>query len=160
MAEQSYEFTLEGINRLKEEAERRKTVERSEIAERIKVALSFGDLSENSEYDEAKLAQAMNESRIQELENLLKNAKLIEEDEIDKTKVALGGKVTLQDIETKEETEYTLVSSKEEDIFENKISTNSPVGAAIVGKKKGQTVNVTTPTGILKYKIVKIGNGK
>lgn len=157
MAEQSYDLTLEGINRLKDELDRRKTEERSEIAERIKVALSFGDLSENSEYDEAKNAQAVNESRITELENLLKNARLIEEDDISKTRVALGGKVTLQDVETKEETEYILVSSKEEDIFENKISTDSPVGAAIIGKKKGQTVNVTTPTGILKYKIVKIG---
>ncbi len=157
MAEQSYDFTLEGINRLKDELERRKTEERSDIAERIKVALSFGDLSENSEYDEAKLAQAMNESRIAELENLLKNARLIEEEDIDKSKVALGGKVTLQDMQSKEETEYLLVSAKEEDIFENKISTDSPVGAAIVGKKKGQVVKVTTPTGILKYKITKIG---
>lgn len=157
MAEQSYDFTLEGINRLKDELEKRKTEDRSEIAERIKVALSFGDLSENSEYDEAKLAQAMNESRIAELENLLKNARLIEEEDISKTKVALGGKVTLQDMQTNEKTEYLLVSSKEEDIFENKISTDSPVGAAIVGKKKGQIVNVTAPTGILKYKIIKIG---
>lgn len=158
MADQKvYEFTLEGINRLKEELEKRKVEDRSEIAERIKVALSFGDLSENSEYDEAKLAQAMNEARIMELENLLKNAKLIEEEDIDKTRVALGGKVTLQDTETKEEVEYTLVSSKEEDIFENRISTESPVGAAIVGKKKGSTVNVATPGGMLKYKIVKIG---
>ncbi|NCC84232.1 MAG: transcription elongation factor GreA [Clostridia bacterium] len=157
MTEQTYDFTLEGINRLKEELEKRKTEDRSEIAERIKVALSFGDLSENSEYDEAKMAQAMNEGRIAELENLLKNARLIEEDDISKTKVALGGKVTLQDVETKEETEYTLVSSKEEDIFERKISTESPVGAAIVGKKKGQSVSVATPRGILRYKIVKIG---
>ncbi len=158
MAEQqTYEFTLEGINRLKDELERRKVEDRSEIAERIRVARSFGDLSENSEYDEAKMAQAMNESRIQELENLLKNAKLIEEEDISKTRIALGGKVTLQDLETKEETEYTLVSSKEEDIFENRISTDSPVGAAIVGKKKGQTVNVATPSGMIKYKIVKIG---
>ena len=94
MTEQTYDFTLEGINRLKEELEKRKTEDRSEIAERIKVALSFGDLSENSEYDEAKMAQAMNEGRIAELENLLKNARLIEEDDISKTKVALGGKVT------------------------------------------------------------------
>ncbi len=155
--QQTYDFTLEGINRLKEELEKRKTEDRSEIAERIKVALSFGDLSENSEYDEAKLAQAMNEGRIAELENLLKNARLIEEDDISKTKVALGGRVTLQDIETKEETTYTLVSSKEEDIFENKISTESPVGQAIVGKKKGQNVSVATPGGMLRYKIVKIG---
>ncbi len=157
MAEQSYDFTLDGINSLKEELEKRKTEDRSEIAERIKVALSFGDLSENSEYDEAKMAQAMNEGRIAEIENLLKNARLIEVDDISKTKVALGGKVTLQDAETKEETIYTLVSSKEEDIFENKISTDSPVGAAIFGKKKGQNVSVATPGGMLRYKIIKIG---
>lgn len=152
-----YEFTLDGINRLKEELERRKVEDRAEIAERIKVALSFGDLSENSEYDEAKLAQAENEGRIAELENLLKNAKLIEEDDISKTKVALGGKVTLLDMASNQEEEYTLVSAKEEDIFEGRISTESPVGSAIVGKEAGDEVKVHTPAGILKYKIIQIG---
>ena len=152
-----YEFTLDGINRLKEELERRKVEDRAEIAERIKVALSFGDLSENSEYDEAKLAQAQNEGRIAELENLLKNAKLIEEDDISKTKVALGGKVTLLDMASKQEEEYTLVSAKEEDIFEGRISTESPVGSAIIGKEAGDVVKVPTPAGLLKYKIIQIG---
>jgi transcription elongation factor GreA len=152
-----YEFTLDGINRLKEELERRKVEDRAEIAERIKVALSFGDLSENSEYDEAKLAQAQNEGRIAELENLLKNAKLIEEDDISKTKVALGGKVTLLDMASNQEEEYTLVSAKEEDIFEGRISTESPVGSAIIGKEAGDEVKVPTPAGILKYKIIQIG---
>lgn len=152
-----YEFTLDGINRLKEELERRKVEDRAAIAERIKVALSFGDLSENSEYDEAKLAQAENEGRIAELENLLKNAKLIEEDDISKTKVALGGKVTLLDMASNQEEEYTLVSAKEEDIFEGRISTESPVGSAIVGKEAGDEVKVHTPAGILKYKIIQIG---
>ena len=152
-----YEFTLDGINRLKEELERRKVEDRAEIAERIKVALSFGDLSENSEYDEAKLAQAQNEGRIAELENLLKNAKLIEEDDISKTKVALGGKVTLLDMASNQEEEYTLVSAKEEDIFEGRISNESPVGSAIIGKEAGDEVRVPTPAGILKYKIIQIG---
>ena len=152
-----YEFTLDGINRLKEELERRKVEDRAEIAERIKVALSFGDLSENSEYDEAKLAQAQNEGRIAELENLLNNAKLIEEDDISKTKGALGGKVTLLDMASNQEEEYTLVSAKEEDIFEGRISTESPVGSAIIGKEAGDEVKVPTPAGILKYKIIQIG---
>ena len=149
-----------GIRKLEDELEMRKVEMRSEIAERIKQALSFGDISENSEYDDAKNAQGENESRIIEIENTLKNAKVIEEDEISKTKVKIGAVVKLRDEETGEEDEYILVSSKEADLFENKISTESPVGSAILGKSRGQVVDVKTPSGTLKYKIVKISKPK
>ncbi len=155
-----YEMTYDGIRKLEDELEMRKVEMRSEIAERIKQALSFGDISENSEYDDAKNAQGENESRIIEIENILKNAKVIEEDDISKTKVKIGAVVKLKDEETGEEDEYTLVSSKEADLFENKISTESPVGSAILGKSRGQVVDVKTPSGTLKYKIMKISKPK
>ncbi|MDD2393412.1 MAG: transcription elongation factor GreA [Eubacteriales bacterium] len=155
-----YEMTYDGIRKLEDELEMRKVEMRSEIAERIKQALSFGDISENSEYDDAKNAQGENEARIMEIESILKHAKVIEDDEISKTKVKIGAVVKLKDEETGEEDEYTLVSSKEADLFENKISTESPVGSAILGKSKGQTVDVRTPSGTLKYKIVKISKPK
>lgn len=155
-----YEMTYDGIRKLEDELEMRKVEMRSEIAERIKQALSFGDISENSEYDDAKNAQGENEARIMEIESILKHAKVIEDDEISKTKVKIGAVVKLKDEETGEEDEYTLVSSKEADLFENKISTESPVGSAILGKSKGQTVDVRTPAGTLKYKIVKISKPK
>lgn len=155
-----YEMTYDGIRKLEDELEMRKVEMRSEIAERIKQALSFGDISENSEYDDAKNAQGENESRIIEIENILKNAKVIEEDDISKTKVKIGAVVKLKDEETGEEEEYTLVSSKEADLFENKISTESPVGSGILGKSRGQIVDVKTPSGTLKYKIMKISKPK
>ncbi len=156
MAEQVYELTLSGVNRLKDELDRRKVELRTEIAERIKVALSFGDLSENSEYDDAKQAQGENEARILEIESILKNARVIDDEDISKTNVTIGCQVTLLDTETNEEALYTLVSPKEEDILANMISTESPVGMAIMGKKKNQIAQVKTPRGFLRYKIVKI----
>lgn len=156
MAKELYEMTVEGIRRYQEELESRKTVIAAEISERLKEARALGDLSENSEYDDAKNAQAENEVRIMEIEAILKNAKVIDEEEISKSKVSLGSQVRLLDLETKEEMDFTLVSAKEEDIFNNRISSDSPVGAGILGKKKGQTIDVKTPAGILKYKIVKI----
>lgn len=156
MAEQVYELTLSGVNRLKDELDHRKVNLRTEIAERIKVALSFGDLSENSEYDDAKQAQGENEARIIEIESILKNARVIDDEDISKTNVTIGCLVTLHDTENNETSVYTVVSPKEEDILENKISTESPVGSAIMGKKKNQVAQVKTPRGIMKYKIVKI----
>ena len=155
--EKVYEMTHDGITRLQDELERRKGKEREEIAERIKVALSFGDLSENSEYDDAKAEQGQNEARIAELEDILKYARVIDDGDISKSKVTLGAKITLEDVKTKEKTDYTLVSEKEEDIFEQRIATSSPVGSAIFGRKKGEVVTVATPAGPLSYKIVKIG---
>lgn len=156
MVEKVYEMTYDGIKKLQDELDNRKTSVAAEIADRLKEARALGDLSENSEYDDAKEAQAENEVRIMEIESILKNAKLIDEDEISRTKVTLGAQITIRDEETKEELEYILVGAKEEDIFSNKISSDSPVGAAIIGKKKGQIVDVHTPVGILRYKIVKI----
>ncbi|HHU12928.1 MAG TPA: transcription elongation factor GreA [Clostridiaceae bacterium] len=160
MAEQIYELTYEGITEKQEELERRKTVVAAEVAERLKEARALGDLSENSEYDDAKAAQAENEMRIMEIEQILKNAKLIEDKEISKTRVTLGGFVTLIDEDTKEEREFKLVGQQEEDIFQNKISQESPVGAAIMGKKKNDVVDVRTPAGTLRYRIVKIAKSK
>jgi transcription elongation factor GreA len=150
-------FTVEGLKRLQDELADRKTVKSAEISERLKDARGQGDLSENSEYDDAKEAQAKNESRILELEDILKNARVIDEDEISKTKVTLGSFVTLRDEETKDEAQYSLVNANEGDIFMNRISSESPVGQAILGKKKGQIVDVQTTSGTFKYKIVKIG---
>ena len=150
-------MTVEGLKRLQDELAERKTTKSAEISERLKDARAQGDLSENSEYDDAKEAQAKNEARIAELEDLLKNARVIDDEEISKTKVTLGSFVFLRDEETKEEAEYSLVNANEEDIFQNRISQESPVGKEIIGKKKGQIVEVSTPRGTLKYKIVKLG---
>jgi transcription elongation factor GreA len=156
MSEKVYEMTYDGIKKLQEELENRKTAIAADIAERLKEARALGDLSENSEYDDAKNAQAENEVRMMEIEATLKNARVIDEDDISKTKVTLGALIRIRDEETREEIDYILVSNKEEDIFSNRISSDSPVGAAIIGKKKGQIVDVRTPIGILRYKIVKI----
>lgn len=150
-------YTAEGLKRLQDELAERKTTIAAEISERLKEARAQGDLSENSEYDEAKEAQAKNEARVQELIALLKNAEVLADDEISKTKVSLGCTVVIRDEETKEEDTYNLVNANEEDIFSNRISVESPLGQAIKDKKKGQVVEVTTPAGSFKYKIIKIG---
>ena len=136
-------------------AEGRKARE-AEIAEKIKVALGFGDLSENSEYDEAKNAQAENEGKIAELENNIRYAKIIDESEIDTKTVQVGNIVKVYDEEFDEEITYTIVGSTEVDLAQNKISNESPVGAALLGKKKNQEVEVKTPAGTAKYKILSI----
>ena len=157
MAEQKvYEMTVEGVRKLQEELEQRKFDRRDEIAERIRQARSFGDLSENSEYDDAKNAQAENEARISELESILKNVKVIEDDEISKTRVTMGSIVTIRSEEFKDEETYTMVGPKEEDVLNGRLSSESPVGSAIIGKKKSTVVEVKTPMGTMKYKIVKI----
>ena len=128
----------------------------SEIAERIKVALGFGDLSENSEYDEAKNAQAENEDKIVELEAKLRFAKIIDDSEIDTKKVQVGNTVKVLDMEFDEEVEYTIVGTTEADITQNKISNESPIGSALLGAKKNQVVEVQVPAGVSKYKILSI----
>ena len=155
--ENSKVFTSEGFQRLQDELSYLKTTKTAEITERLAEARAQGDLSENSEYDDAKDAQAKNQARIKEIESLLKDAVVLSDDDISKTNVSLGSTVLLRDEETKEEVEYSIVNANEEDIFENRLSVDSPVGKAIVGKKKGATVTVTTPAGAFKYKIVKIG---
>ena len=153
MEEKEVILTQEGYDNLDKELNYLKTEKRAEIAERIKVALGFGDLSENSEYDEAKTAQAENEVKIAELENKLRHAKIINEKEIDTDTVQIGDTVKVLDIEFDEEVEYTIVGSTEVDLLENKISNESPLGAALLGAKKKQTVEVNAPDGVMKYKI-------
>ena len=156
MEEKEVLLTQEGYDNLEKELEFLKTEKRSEIAERIKVALGFGDLSENSEYDEAKDAQASNEIKIAELENKLRYAKIIDESEIDTKTVQVGNKVKILDMEYNEELEYTIVGSTEVDLSQNKISNVSPIGAALLGAKKNQIVEAETPGGVAKYKILAI----
>ena len=149
-------LTQEGFDKLEQELENLKTVKRVEIAERIKVAVGFGDLSENSEYDEAKNAQAENETKIAELENKIRYAKIIDESEIDTKTVQVGNTVKLLDLEFDEEVSYTIVGSTEVDIAQNKISNESPIGSAILGAKKNQIVEVQAPAGVMQYKVLSI----
>ena len=156
MEEKEVIMTQEGFDKLEKELEKLKTETRAEIAERIKVALGFGDLSENSEYDEAKNAQAENEDKIVELEIKLRLAKIIDESEIDTKTVQVGNTVKVFDEEFDEEVEYTIVGSTEVDLAQNKISNESPLGAALLGKKKNAVVEVQIPDGIARYKILSI----
>ena len=148
--------TQEGYEKLEQELDYLRTTKRAEIAEKIKVALGFGDLSENSEYDEAKNAQAENEGKIAELENKIRYAKIIDESEIDTKTVQVGNIVKVYDEDFDEEVTYTIVGSTEVDLMQNKISNESPVGAALLGRKKDDTVEVKTPAGVSKYKILSI----
>ena len=156
MEEKEVILTQEGYNNLEKELNFLKTEKRADIADRIKVALGFGDLSENSEYDEAKNAQAENEVKIAELENKLRHAKIIDEKDIDTETVQIGNKVRVLDVEFDEKIEYTIVGSTEVDLTENKISNESPLGEALLGAKKNQTVEVNAPAGVMKYKILSI----
>ena len=156
MEEKEVILTKEGYDKLESELNYLKTEKRAEIADRIKVALGFGDLSENSEYDEAKTAQAENEGKIVELENKIRHAKIIDEKDIDTKTVQVGNKVKLFDEEFKEEIEYTIVGSTDVNLAENKISNESPLGRALLGAKKNQVVEVTAPAGVMKYKILSI----
>lgn len=149
-------LTREGLQQLEEELEYLKTKKRKEVSEKIKVALGFGDLSENSEYDEAKNEQAQVEARIISLENKLKNAVVIDESERDTSKVELGATVLIKDIEFDEELEYKIVGSTEADPDEGKLSDESPLGKALLGGIEGETIEVDAPAGVLKYEILKI----
>ena len=156
MEEKEVLLTQEGYDNLEKELEYLKTEKRTEISERIKVALGFGDLSENSEYDEAKNAQADNEIKIAELENKLRYAKIIDESEINTKTVQVGNKVKIYDMEFEEELEYTIVGSTEVNLAENKISNESPIGSALIGAKKNEVVEAQTPGGVAKYKVLEI----
>ena len=149
-------MTYEGVKKLEDELEFLKTVKRKEITEKIKVALGYGDLSENSEYDEAKNEQAFTEGRIIQLENMLKNASVVDESEISTDKVAVGTIVKVKDYEFDEEVEYSLVGSAEADPMNFKISNESPVGAALLGKKVGDLVEVLVPGGVNKFEVLGI----
>lgn len=149
-------LTAEGLEQLEAELDYLKSEKRLEVAQKIKEALSFGDLSENSEYDAAKNEQAQVEEKIVKLENMLKHAKVIEEDEVDDDTVTIGCKVKVLDIEFDEELEYTIVGSTEANPVKLKISNESPVGKGLLGKKAGDTVEIDAPSGTLSFKIIEV----
>lgn len=156
MSDKEVLLTQDGLKRLEDELENLKSVKRREVAERIKVAIGYGDISENSEYEDAKNEQAFIEGRIITLEKMLRNARIINNDEIDLETVSIGSTVVVEDLEFGDTMEYTIVGTAESDPLNNKISNESPVGKAIIGKKKGTTVEVSVPAGIIQYKIVDI----
>ena len=149
-------YTQEGYDLLVKELNYLKNEKREEIKEAIAVARSFGDLSENAEYDEARNEQAKTEARIAELEGLIENALIVDEDAIDASIVNIGSSVKVLDIEEKEEIEYSIVGSIEADPFENKISDQSPIGKALVGSKVGDEVSVEVPGGVIRFKILEV----
>jgi transcription elongation factor GreA len=149
-------LTPEGYEKLKHEIDVLRNERRREIAERIRVAREFGDIAENAEYDDAKNEQALLEHRIATLEERLLNARVIDTDDITTDAVSIGTRVKLEDIEAKSTVEYHIVGSAEANPAENKLSNESPVGKAILGRKKGETVEVTAPRGALKFKILDI----
>ena len=149
-------LTDEGLKNLETELDELKTIKRKEIAEKIKVALSFGDLSENSEYDEAKNEQAIVEARIASIENMLKNVQVINEDELSTEIIHVGSKVKVRDIEFDDICEYKIVGSSETDPVNGRISDESPVGKSLIGHKVGETVEVETPAGSMSYEVLEI----
>src|SRR3954447_3350411 len=154
--EKVFPMTLAGKEKLAQELENLKTVKRKEVVERIKIARSFGDLSENSEYDSAKDEQAFVEGRITTLENMIRNAKIIEESDLASDIVSLGKSVTFIELPDGEEETYTIVGSAEADPFEGKISNDSPIAQSLLGRKIGDEVTAQTPGGEMKVKITSI----
>ena len=149
-------LTPEGYEKLKQEIEHLATDKRREVADRIRVAREFGDIAENAEYDDAKNEQALLEHRIAKLEEQLRNAKVITKKDVAKDVVSVGSKVKLRDVAGKQTFEYQIVGSAEANPAQNKLSNESPVGKAIIGHKKGETVEVSAPRGSTKYKILEI----
>lgn len=149
-------LTEAGLAKIQDELDQLKTVKRQEVAVRLREAISQGDLSENSEYDAAKEEQAFIESRINTLENMIRNAKIINRDNQDKSIVGIGSKVKIQELPDGDVEEYTIVGSAEADPLEGKISNESPIGAELIGKQKGEEVTVPAPGGTIKFKILHI----
>ena len=156
MANKQIFLTDEGLHKLEQELEELKTVKRKEVAATIKVALSFGDLSENSEYDEAKNEQAMVEARIAELEAMLKQVVVLEEDDLSTDQVSVGSKVRVVDVEFDEEELYQIVGSTEADPASGRISDESPVGKALLGGKVDDIVEAEVPGGVITFRILEI----
>jgi len=154
--EKSFYMTQEGKEKLEEELHTLKTKRRKEVVERIKIARDFGDLSENSEYDSAKEEQAFVETRIAQLEKMIRNAVIIEEEEEDSGLVTIGKTVTFVELPDGEEESYTIVGSAEADPFEGKISNDSPIAKSLLGQSIGEKVMVPTPAGEMEVKIVNI----
>ncbi|MEB3429063.1 transcription elongation factor GreA [Citroniella saccharovorans] len=149
-------LTKEGLKKLEDELNELKTTKRREVAEKIKIARGFGDLSENAEYDEAKLEQAQNEDRVLKIEEMLRNATVIEEDDAKGDIVKIGSKVRLFDKEFDEEVSYTIVGSTEANPMKGLISNVSPVGKGLIGSKVGEEVSILTPGGQVVYKVLEI----
>ncbi|MFC1703796.1 transcription elongation factor GreA [Candidatus Omnitrophota bacterium] len=149
-------LTRDGYQKLMEELEFLKTDKRRQLSKAIGEARSHGDISENAEYDAAKESQALNEQKISELEAKLARTRIIENENIPTDKVLIGAKVKLKDLDTEEEVEYTLVSALEADYDQGKISIASPIGKGLLGRKENDSVEITIPAGVLKYKILKI----
>ena len=149
-------LTYEGLKQYEDELEELKVVKRKEVAQKIKEAREQGDLSENAEYDAAKDEQRDIEARIEELEKLLKNAEVVDEDEVDLDKISIGCKVKILDVEFDEELEYKIVGSTEANSLKGKISNESPVGSALMGHKVGDVVEVETQVGVIQYKVLEI----
>jgi transcription elongation factor GreA len=149
-------LTPEGYEKLKQEIDHLRGERRREVADRIRVAREFGDIAENAEYDDAKNEQAMLEHKIAQLEERLANARVIDTGDVDTSVVSIGSKVRLRDVDANETVEYHIVGSAEANPAEQKLSNESPVGKAIMGRKKGETVEVVAPRGALKFKIMDI----
>ena len=156
MSEKKNLLTYKGLKELEDELQELKVVKRKEVAQKIKEAREQGDLSENAEYDAAKDEQRDIEARFEELEKILKNAEVIDEDEVDLDKINVGCTVSLYDVEFDEKVTYQIVCSTEADILNNKISNESPIGKALIGSKIGQTVDGEGPDGTCQFKILEI----
>ncbi|WP_248924112.1 transcription elongation factor GreA [Paenibacillus hamazuiensis] len=149
-------LTPEGLKKIEEELQELKTVKRRELAERLKVAISYGDLKENSEYHSAKEDQAFMETRIQTLERMLKNARVVEAGSVSSNEVSVGSVVVLNDVEFAEKIEYQIVGPAEANVNENKISYESPLGKELLGKKAGDIIRVDAPMGVIQYELLEI----
>ena len=153
-------LTYEGLKKYEDELQDLKVVKRREVAQKIKEAREQGDLSENAEYDAAKDEQRDIEARIEELEKILKNAEVVDEDEVDLEKINIGCQVKILDVEFDEELEYKIVGSTEANSLKGKISNESPVGKALIGSKVGDVINVETQAGVFQYKVLEIQRSK
>jgi transcription elongation factor GreA len=156
MSEKEILLTPDGLQKLEEELDHLKSVKRREVAERIKIAISYGDISENSEYEDAKNEQAFIEGRIITLEKMLRNARIIKEEDVATGAVGLGSRVVIKDVEFGDVMEYTIVGTAEADPAENKISNESPVGRALLGRAIGDKIEVNVPAGTIEYEILEI----
>ncbi|QNK57754.1 transcription elongation factor GreA [Paenibacillus sp. PAMC21692] len=156
MTKEELILTAEGLKKIEDELEELKTVKRKELSQRLKVAISYGDLKENSEYHSAKDDQAFMETRILQLERMLKVARVVDAGSIALDKVSVGSIVTLNDIEFNEKIEYQVVGPAEADVADNKISYESPLGQELMGKKVGDIINVNAPVGIIRYELLEI----
>jgi len=156
MLEKKTVLTYEGLKKLEAELQDLKVVRRQEVAQLIKEARSLGDLSENAEYDAAKEEQAAVEARIIQLEKMLRNAEVIDEDALGAEVVSIGSKVTVLDMEFNENVEYLIVGSTEADPLEGRISNESPLGLALIGRGVDETISVEAPVGVIKYRIIEI----